>query len=445
VASGVDELGVDADRGKRAGEGTPKDGEARRDGEAAEAAESTGTGSGRGSRVPDAVKRLADRFGIGALEGTALRMWVLTRVSIFIFVYNIAWVTQPRDKYGPHSFTILWERWDWLRYQGIAQHGYDLSQRHGSSIAFFPGYPIMLRAVQTVFRSYVYSGLLISFVTGAIASVTLTRIIAQEAQRAFGTDEPALEKTRTAVREGTLLWLFSPAAFFLAAGYTEAPFLAFALPAWLYARRGRWLASGLLMAGASAIRINGMFELAAVGVLFLTQTKPRSLRELLRGAPLLVALAPVLAYFGYLYHLTGKLNAWHNAEVNGWNRHLTDPVHALTNTWQLAFGGRILRANNAWEYQLEIVAMAAGIALLVWLLRKHRWAEATFVGLSVVTLGTSHNYLSVPRELLLWWPLWAILGVWTVRRPVIRTVYLCVSAPLMFTVAYLYLMGLWSG
>ena len=42
-------------------------------------------------------------------------------------------------------------------------------------------------------------------------------------------------------------------------------------------------------------------------------------------------------------------------------------------------------------------------------------------------------------------PLWAILGVWTVRRPVIRTVYLCVSAPLMFTVAYLYLMGLWSG
>ncbi len=396
-------------------------------------------------RVPNAVQRLLDRLGIGVVEGTALRMWVLTRVSMFIFAYNIAWVTQARGKFAPHSFTTLWERWDWLRYQGIAQHGYNLSQRHGSSVAFFPGYPLMLRAVQTVLRSYVYSGLLISFITGAIASVALARIISHEAEGAFGNGEGALEKTRTAVREGTLLWLFAPAAFFLTVGYTEAPFLAFALPAWLYARRGKWLASGLLMAGASAIRINGVFELIAVGVLFLVTTKPRSVRELLRGAPLAIALVPVFIYFGYLYHLTGDWNAWHKAEVNGWNRHLTDPIHALTNTWDYAFGGRVLMANNAWEYQLEIVAMAVGVALLVWLLRKHRWAEATFVGLSVVTLGTSHTYLSVPRELLLWWPLWAVLGVWTVRRPWIRTVYLCVSAPLMFTVAYLYLMGLWSG
>ena len=391
------------------------------------------------------MSRLADRLGIGVLEGTALRMWVLTRIAIFVFAYNIAWVTQVRGKYGPHSFTTLWERWDWLRYQGIAAHGYTASQRHGSSIAFFPGYPIMLRAVQTVVRSWVFSGLAISFVTGAIAAVALARIISHEAESAFGTDEDALEKSRTAVREGTLLWLFAPAAFFLAAGYTEAPFLAFAFPAWLAARRGRWLMSGLLMAGASAIRINGAFELAAVGVLFLVQTKPRTVRELLRGAPLLISLVPVLVFFTYLHSLTGSWNAWHNAEVNGWNRHLTDPVHAFVNTWRYAFGGKILMANNAWEYQLEIIAMAVGVVLLAWLLRKRRWAEATWVGLSVVTLGTSHNYLSVPRELLLWWPLWAVLGVWTVRRPWIRTVYLCVSAPLMFTVAYLFLVGEWAG
>jgi hypothetical protein len=428
VASGVDEVGVEADHSERGG------------GDASKAERTSG-------RVPgvDALRRLGDRFGIGVFERTALRMWVLTRVSILIFAYDIAWVTQARGKYGPHSFTTLWERWDWLRYQGIAAHGYNTSQRHGSSIAFFPGYPFMLRAVQTVMRSWVYSGLTISFVTGAIAAVALARIISHEAQTAFGADDDVAKKTRTAVREGTLLWLFAPAAFFLAAGYTEAPFLAFAFPAWLYARRGRWLASGLLLAGASAIRINGVFELIAVGVLFLTQTKPRTVRELLRGAPLLISLLPVLAYFSYLYARTGSWNAWHDAEVNGWNRHLTDPVHAFLNTWHYAFGGRVLMANNAWEYQLEIIAMVVGVVLLVWLLRKHRWAEATFVGLSVVTLGTSHNYLSVPRELLLWWPLWAILGVWTVRKPWIRTVYLCVSAPLMFTVAYLFLMGLWAG
>lgn len=397
------------------------------------------------SRVPSVVYRVADRLGIGALEGTALRIWVLTRITIFVFAYDVAWMTQPKSKYGPHSFTMLWERWDWLRYQGIAAHGYTGSARHGSSIAFFPGYPILLRAVQTVLRSYTVSGLAISFVAGAIATVALTRIIVLEAESAFGRDAEGLEKTRTAVREGTLLWLFAPAAFFLAAGYTEAPFLALALPAWLYARRGRWLASGLLLAGASAIRINGVFEFLAIAVLFLVQTRPRTLREWLRGTPLLISLAPVVAFFGFLYWLTGHWNAWHDAEVQGWNRHLTDPVHSLVNTWKYAFGGRVLPANAAWEYQLEMIAMAVGVALLVWLLRKRRWAEATFVGLSVVSLGTSHNYLSVPREMLLWWPLWAILGVWTVRRPWIRTVYLCVSTPLLFTVAYLFLMGEWAG
>lgn len=399
------------------------------------------------TRVPNAVNRLASRFGIGEFEGTALRMWVLTRISIFIFAYNVAWITQPKPKYGPHSFFRLWEHWDWLRYQGIAANGYTTSQRHGSSIAFFPGYPIMLRAVQTVLRSWTFSGLVISFVTGAIAAVALARIIAIEAENAFGADDTngAANKVRTAVREGTLLWLFAPAAFFLAAGYTEAPFLAFAFPAWLAARRGRWMLTGVLLAGASAIRINGVFEFIAIAVLFLVQTKPRTPRELLRGSPLLISLVPVAIFFGYLYHLTGNLNAWHDAEVSGWNRHLTDPVHAFLNTWRYAFGGRLLPANNAWEYQLEIVAMVVGVVLLAWLLRKRRWAEATFVGLSVVSLGLSHNYLSVPRELLLWWPLWAVLGVWAVRRPWIRTVYLCLSAPLMFSVAYLFLMGLWAG
>jgi hypothetical protein len=441
VASGVDELDVEADRDERGNSGPGDD-------------EHTS------GRSPNALSRLARRLGIGEYEGTALRIWVLTRVTIFVFAYNVAWITQPKTKYGPHSFEKLWERWDWLRYQGIAAHGYTTSDRHGSSIAFFPGYPLLLRAVQTVLRSWVLSGLAISFVTGAIAAAALARIIAIEAQAAFGADSAngvsstngtgaatttVTDKVRAAVHDGTLLWLFAPAAFFLTAGYTEAPFLALALPAWLFARRGRWLASGLLMAGASAIRINGVFEFVAIGVLFLVQTKPRTLRELLRGAPLLISLVPVLIFFAYLRSLTGSWNAWHDAEVKGWNRHLTDPVHSLINTWRYAFGGRVLPSNSAWEYQLEMVAMAVGVALLIWLLRKRRWAEATFVGLSVVSLGTSHNYLSVPRELLLWWPLWALLGVWSVRRPWLKTVYLCLSAPLMFTVSYLFLMGLWAG
>lgn len=395
--------------------------------------------------TPRFVKRLGERLGIAVPEGTALRIWVLSRIAVFVFAYNIAWVTQPRDKFGPRSFGHLFERWDWLRYQGIAAHGYSLEARHGSSIAFFPGYPLILRIAHFVFGSWVFTGLIISFVSGAIAAVALSRIIAMEARERFGTGERGLSRTRTAVREGTLMWVFAPAAFFLAVGYTEAPFLAFALPAWLAARKNRWLLSSVLMIGASAIRINGVFEVVAVAVLFLTQVKPRKVRDWLRAWPFVLPMLPVLAYMAYLWNWTGDWDAWQHAEQKGWNRHLTDPVHALLNTVRYGFGGKVLPANNAWEYQLEIAAMVVGAALLVWLLWRRRWAEAVFVGLSVVSLGTSHTYLSVPREMLLWWPLWAVLGVWTVRRPWIRTVYLFVSTPLMFTIAYLFLMGLWAG
>jgi hypothetical protein len=396
-----------------------------------------------GSRLTRTTRRLAAALGAGGLEGTALRIWVLSRVAVFVFAWNVAWVTQPLTKYNPRGFGGLWNRWDWVRYSDIAAHGYSLRARHGASIAFFPGYPLMLSATHAVVRSWIYTGLFVSFVAGAVAAVALARIIALEAGAAFGTDQAGQTKARTAVREGLLFWTFAPAAIFLAAGYTEAVFLAFALPAWLTARRGRWLATGLLLAGASAIRVNGLFELAAVAVLFL-QTRPRGLRDWLRGTPLLIALVPVIAFMAYLHSLTGSWLAWQHAEAQGWDRHFTEPLRTFVNTWRYAFGSK-LPAYNAWEYQLEMLAMAVGVALLVLLLVRRRWAEALYVGLSVVSLATSHVFLSVPRELLVWWPLWALLGVWTVRRPWIRTVYLAVCTPLMFTVAYLFLMGLWAG
>jgi hypothetical protein len=47
--------------------------------------------------------------------------------------------------------------------------------------------------------------------------------------------------------------------------------------------------------------------------------------------------------------------------------------------------------------------------------------------------------------MLTWWPLWAALGVWCVRRPWIKSAYLAVSAPVMFTIAFLFLTNRWAG
>ena len=371
------------------------------------------------------------------MEADALRVWLISRIGMVLITWAVIWTGWGATTKQPRGWASMWQRWDWLRFYDIAAHGYSLRARHGASIAFFPGYPGLLYAVHLVFRSWVYSGLLISLVAGAIAAIALARIIALEAAHL---GEP---EARSAVRDGVTLFVWAPAAVFLAAGYSEAPFLAFTLWAWLAARRERWMAAGLLLAGAATIRVNGLFVLAAVGVLFL-QSRPRTPRDWLRGGWLLVPLLPVAGYMAYLHSLTGNWNAWERAERLGWNRHLSYPWHTFANTWHYAFG-RYLTAHESWEYQLEIAVTLLGIGLVVWLGIKRRWAEFVYALLSVGTLATSHVYLSVPREMLTWWPLWAALAVWCVRRPWVRTVYLTVSAPVMFTVAYLFLTGRWAG
>lgn len=396
------------------------------------------TSRGRVDRLIRRADPLRARLGIGSAEGDALKVWGISRLAMAVITWIVVWTGFDYTTKQPHGLASVWQRWDWLRYVGIAEHGYTLRQRHGASIAFFPGYPMLLWATHLVLRSYIYSGLLLSVITGAIACVALAKIIVMEAE-ARGEKQAG-----AAVRNGLTMFVWAPAAVFMAAGYTEGPFLACALWGWVAARNNRWLACGILLAGASTFRINGLFLLAGVAVLFLQQVRPRGVRDWLKGWPLVLPVVPVAVYFAYLHHLTGNWNAWEHAEATGWDRHTTYPWRTFAQTWHYAFG-RYLNAENAWEYQLEIVVTFIGIGLGIWLLYRRRWAEFTYVLLSVGTLATSHVYLSVPREMLTWWPLWAALAVWCVRKPWVKSIYLTLSAPVAVGIAYMFLSGKWAG
>jgi hypothetical protein len=229
---------------------------------------------------------------------------------------------------------------------------------------------------------------------------------------------------------------------FLAAGYTEALFLAFALPAWLAARRGAWAAAGVLGAGAASIRVTGIFLAVALLVEFLTA---RDGRRRWAALPwLAVPALPVAGYFGYLYQRTGDWLAWQHAQEEGWYRSFTWPWDALQTTWEAAFG-RVQTVGFAWMFGVELLAVAAGLALTGWLLWTRRWGEATYVGLQVVAFTTSAWFFSVPRAALLWWPLWIGLAAWSLRRSWILTAYLTVVAPFMVVFTLLFTLSRWAG
>jgi hypothetical protein len=307
-----------------------------------------------------------------------------------------------------------WYHWDVAWYIKVAQHGYDYAQvpGEGGIAAFFPGLPLALRAVHAVVPSWIAAGLLVSFIASAIAATYLDRLAALDGAQRTG----AL---------AVLALFLSPYAVFLAAGYSEALFLAFALPAWLAARRRSWLAAGLLAAGASATRVTGLFLAAALIVEYAVVER----RFRAEALALLAPFVPVGLFVWHLHHVLGDWLAWPHTESDVWGRHFTWPWDALHNTIDVA---RLPGGNDyAVQYYADIVAIAIGVLLTLYLLWAHHYGEMTYVGLQVGALATSSYYLSVGRATLLWWPLWLLLGRVFARRPGLLVAYVAVSAPLM--------------
>jgi hypothetical protein len=417
----------------------------------------------------------------------ALYVWGASRV-VMLAISLAALASQHGT-----SWAGLWQRWDWDRYLTIAEYGYTSGKGpayDSDIVAFFPGYPAVLRAVHVVVRNWVASGLLISLVAGAVACIALARLTQFEWHaRQLGGDDHAGRAAVTAV----LLLVCAPAAIFLAAGYTESLFLALGIPAWLAGRRRRWVLAGVLTALACTVRIDGAFEAAGIAVMFLL-SRPKA-RDWARSPAVALPLVAVAGYFAYLKDITGDWLAWLHAEQQGWARRLTSPVTAFRNSWDNAFGsgfgpggatrGGFGRRGGAgpggfgpgaggpggpgpgsvpgqahtfaggrlggvgtfgpWPFRLDILVVLAGVAFAGWAVFRRRWAELVYVGIAVVTLATSTYYMSVAREALLWWPLLIALASWLSRRRWLTGLSLVVSSAMMVGVSWLFLTGSWAG
>ncbi len=358
-----------------------------------------------------------------------LVVWVASRLAVLLLAGGVG-VLLPDGDAVP--YLDRWLQWDVRHYQEVATTGYVEPPSGTPVAAFFPGLPALMALVHASGLDLTAAGLAVSALAGAVAVLALARLAELDGPAGVGERAVALLVT-------------SPAAIFLAAGYSESLFLALALPAWLAARRGRWLSAGILTGLAGLVRVSGVFLAVALVVVYLTDR--RGGRLPVRGREvtgLALAFAGPAAFVGYLQVAQGDWLAWLHAQEEGWHRRFTFPWQALETTWAAAFGGTQTEA-VAWAFRLELVAVLVGVVLTAVLLRRARWGEATFVGLQVAAMATSTWYFSVPRATLLWWPLWVLLAAATLRRRGLLVAYLAVSLPVCALVSAAFLTGGWAG
>jgi hypothetical protein len=244
-------------------------------------------------------------------------------------------LTAPGGYFG-NLVAAPFARWDSVWYLSIAHGGYD---HQAPRTAFFPLYPIVLRALGAVIGSDLIAGVLVSLVAFAIALVLLYRLVALELDG---------ERARVTV----MLLAFCPMAYFFSAVYSESLFLALSLGCVLEARMGRWGWAGVLGALGAASRSSGITLVVPIVLLFLygpRADRPRAVarqgwrrvapRYALTPAIAWAALVPVGlgAYVGWLALKTGDgLAPFHAQQV--WYRHFAGP-----------FGGVWDGAVAAWD------------------------------------------------------------------------------------------------
>jgi Gpi18-like mannosyltransferase len=191
----------------------------------------------------------------------------------------------PSPPYRGPGWLEGWAQWDSGWYQFIADHGYTYSPGRQGPAAFFPAYPLLMRAVGAVVGNVFVAGVLVTLASGIGATVLFWRWLQERLDSA-------------AARTALLLFVLFPYAFFLfGAVYADALFVVAVLGAFTLVERDRpWLA-GLAGAVATAARPIG----AVLVVALVVRVLERGERPSWRSAGVLVSGLGIGAFSTYLW------------------------------------------------------------------------------------------------------------------------------------------------
>lgn len=345
--------------------------------------------------------------------GRVLAMWIGIRAGIWLWMLGIAWfsgVEAGRRASDPIQWIV--DRlvfWDSTYFISIAQHGYNSTGATCCEQAFFPGYPLTIRALTPLFGDARIAALAISALAGAATAMLLWRITVEE----FG---------NVAGRHAVALLALAPYGVFLSLAYSDSLFFSLLLASWYAARHRRWWWAGVAASAAAFVRVNGVFIAVALAVMWFAVHRREGNTRRSSALAFLLPLGSAGAYLGYVQSRSWP--SWTEAESRGWIRQTGWPWEGIAQSWHA------VTAQKAIDQRIggmaELLVIVAGVALVLVLARHRRWAEFVYVGLSVGVLLFSNRFLGIPRYSILWFPAFVLGGAWLARnsrRPWVRWVY----------------------
>ena len=379
--------------------------------------------------VPAAVRRAASDRSVRA----ALFAFTLSRVIVLVIFVLIGLLKTAPDAFPGHfdayislekapvarvlRHEVLTADVNW--YLGIAEQGYEQIPFNADvprNWAFFPLFPMLVRAASYVTGEFVITGMALSHICFFLALFLLHRV-----SLLFGLSAADADRS--------LFYLaVFPTSYFFSLPLPESLFLMLTVASFYFAKSERWWLAGLCGAFASATRTTGVLLLPALAVLYWEMYRPFvSLRALRKDVlALLVIPAGLVSFMIYLYVITGNALAFKGAQA-AWGRKLgfffTPLLDYLSNPAEIA---------AHWDFRLLnflaiVIALAGGAALL----KRRQFALATYTLLVMLVALSSALLQSQARYAMVVFPVYLALAL-VGRRPTldqtIRAVFLVLFA-----------------
>jgi len=383
----------------------------------------------------------------------AVVLWTVATLSVAL----LPWSSHPRVGYfrGQPWFEA-WVHWDAGWYREIANHGYSYTPGHQSPVAFFPAYPLAMRAGGAVIGSPLLAGILLTLACGAaVASMLWT----------WFRDH----MSPTAAMVALALFLVYPYAFYLyGVVYADALFITALVGAFLLLERDQVVAAGLAGALATAARPVGLVVVAGLTMRALERRGvfPRGKVDAGAGGPdttpgphrgggiatlvdvrraqwrdagVLLSVAGLVAYCLYLASRFGHPFLFADVEKY-WGQ------GAGPHTWlKIEFLRNAIHPGDFWAWVAFVahpVVTLAALALVPRVLRRFGWGYGVYSLLAVgVAAFSTKDFFGCGRYVLAAFPCFAVAAEALVARPRALPWVLAVSAAALVVMTSLFARG----
>ena len=374
---------------------------------------------------------------------TLLYMLVSWRVALFIvaliaplivpiFGNTFPYVSERLISSGLPSWVWSWGNFDGVHYLTIAQYGYAAQYTQ----AFFPLYPILIKAVSFIFLgNYVLAALVLSNLSFMGALFLFFKLL-------------NLEKYKSETVIWTLaFFLLFPFSFFLVSIYNESLFLVFIFASFIAARKRMWAWAGLFGFLASLTRLAGIFLLPALIIEWLIQRNYKvSLSSWKDMKPLLGLLMVPLGLIIYMSYLAIRfgdpLYFVHAQSVFGAQRSSNEIILLPQVLWRYVKIFMTVTPNQygfwtaLWEFGVTALFLAAFIPMV----KRIRLSYVVFSALAMILPTLTGTLSSMPRYTIVSFALFPILAM---LPKALRVILLVVFGLLLILFTILYTRGYW--